>query len=690
MTNHHLQRDACIAFITMLAAHAACAQQAPIRQLDPVVVSASRTEQRQFDSPAAIDSIPIDGFRTASPLINLSELTGPVPGVIVRNRENFAQDLQISVRGFGTRSTFGVRGVRILIDGIPATMPDGQGQVSTASLSSAKRVEFLRGPLAQLYGNAAGGVMQVFTQDPPDVPFARLSAGAGSDGQRQFGASIGGGTATLGGVLDVSRYSTDGYRDHSAAERTQLNAKVVVKPSSVTTVTGIVNGFRQPGTQDPLGLTRADFEANPRQAIPAAYTFDTRKSAEQWQTGMVVDHQLSPSDTLNARIYGGTRKINQTLAFSGAAANSSGGVVDLDRNYGGLGLNWTHKTRANGLPLAWTVGIEADRMKERRRGFVNNNGISGATRRDEDDVARNMDVFGQVDWTFAPAWRAIAGFRASEVRFSVDDNHVTAASPDDSGAVRFWNTSPVAGLVWHANDDVNIYANLGRGFETPTLAESAYRSGGTGPNFSLRESTNTQAEIGMKMRRGRHNIDLAVFDARSKDEIVLQSNIGGRSIYQNADRVHRRGAEASWQANWGSVTSRVAYTWLDARFRQGFTSGTSSIAAGNRLPGTPMHSLFTDLEYRPVAPLALGVEMRAEGKSYVNDLNSDAASGYAVVNLRAGYEFKAGPAKWHLFGRIDNLLDRQYAGSVIVNDGNGRFFEPAAGRRFFVGLRSMF
>ncbi|OGB25269.1 MAG: ligand-gated channel protein [Burkholderiales bacterium RIFCSPLOWO2_02_FULL_57_36] len=690
MTNTNRTHQFLSVLAAMLLVQAARAEQQPVKQLDPVVVSASRTEQRRFDAPAAIDSVPIDGFRTASPLVNLSELTGSVPGVIARNRENFAQDLQISIRGFGTRSTFGVRGVRILIDGIPATMPDGQGQISTASLSSAQRVEFLRGPLAQLYGNAAGGVLQVFTQDPPSAPFARLSTGAGSDGQRQIGASVGGGTENLGGVLDVSRFSTDGYRDHSAAKRTHLNAKVVAKPSSSTTVTGIVNGLRQPGTQDPLGLTRADFESNPRQATRNAYIFDTRKSVEQWQAGVVLDHELSPSDSLNGRVYGGTRKINQTLAFSGGDPGRSGGVVDLDRGYGGFGLNWTRKTSANGLPLVWTVGVEADRMKERRRGFVNNNGVSGATRRDEDNVASNRDVFGQLDWTLAPAWRAIAGFRSSEVRFSVDDNHINANSPDDSGSVRFRNTSPVAGLVWHAGDDVNIYTNLGRGFETPTLAESAYRRGGTGPNFALRPSTNTQAEIGMKIRRGRHNIDLALFDARSKDEIVLQSNIGGRAIYQNVDQVQRRGAEASWQANWGAVASRVAYTWLDARFRQSFSNGAAVIAAGNRLPGVPMHSLFTDIEYRPAAPMSLGVEMRAEGKSYVNDVNSDAASGYTVFNVRAGYEFKAGPAAWHLFGRIDNLFDRRHAGSVIVNEGNDRFFEPAAGRRIFVGLRSMF
>jgi iron complex outermembrane receptor protein len=672
----------------------ALAQQVEPKQLDPVVVSASRTEQRRFDAPAAIDAVQVDPFRAASPLVNLSELTSAVPGLQVRDRQNFAQDLQVSVRGFGTRSTFGVRGVRILIDGIPATMPDGQGQAATASLTSASRIEVLRGPLAQLYGNAAGGVLQVFTKDPPVAPqpgFVGLSVGAGSDNQRQLGASVGGGTQTLGAMVDVSRFSTDGYRDHSAARRTQINAKMVARPSSDTTVTAVVNKFDQPKSQDPLGLTRADFERNPRQVVPAAITFDTRKSIEQQQAGVVIDHRLSASDTLNARIYAGQRQVFQTLAFSGAAANSSGGVVDLDRDYGGVGLSWTHKTRANGMPLNWTVGFEADTLKERRRGFVNDNGTPGTLRRDEDDSARNTDVFGQVDWTFDPQWRLIAGLRASRVRLSVDDNYITGASPDDSGSVSFRNTSPVVGLVWHASEAVNVYANLGRGFETPTLAESAYRAGATGPNLSLKASTSVQGEVGVKMKSGRHEVDLAIFDARSDNEIVPSQVIGGRSVFQNVDRVQRRGAEASWHASWGKFGTRLGYTWLDARFKQAFSNAQGGrIAAGNRLPGAPEHSLFTEVEYRPTDALTTALEMRAESKAYVDDVNSDAAPGYAVLNLRTGYEFRMGSARMNLFGRIDNLLDKNYAGSVIVNDGNGRFFEPAAGRRLFVGLRTLF
>lgn len=685
-----------LAILVVLPA-AQAQEPAPSSTLPEIVVSASRSEQNRFDAPAAIDVVHVDDFSAQSPLVNMSELLGPVPGVQVRERQNYAQDLQISVRGFGTRSTFGVRGVRILIDGIPATMPDGQGQASSASLSSASRIEVLRGPMAQLYGNSAGGVVQVFTREPPTKPEASFSLGAGSDDQRLFGVSAGGGNETLGGIIDVSQYSTDGYRDHSAARRTTINAKLVARPSSDTKITAILNSFDQPLSQDPLGLTRADFESDPRQVTPRAIAFDTRKTITQQQVGFVLEQRLSDADTLNARIYGGTRKVFQSLAFPGDELAQAGGIVDLDRGYGGVGVSWKHETKANGLPLSWTLGLEADSLSERRQGFVNNGGTPGALRRDENDHAKNTDVFAQVDWTFAPQWRATAGVRASRVRLSVDDDYIapnadpTLDNPDDSGSVEYRQTSPVVGLVWSASDNVNMYANVGKGFETPTLAEAAYRTGGTGPNLDLRASTSVQAEIGAKIKSGRHLMDFAIFGSRSRNEIVQEQSLFGRAIFQNVDGVERRGIEASVRSDWNSrLSSSVAYTWLDARFGDAFSSANGIIDSGNRLPGAPEHSLYAELQYKWQNAVTTALEMRADSKVYVDDINSDAAGGYAVFNLRAGYMFTAGPARMMLFGRIDNVFDRAYAGSVIVNDGNQRFFEPSPGRRLYIGLRTQF
>ncbi|MCM3606080.1 TonB-dependent receptor family protein [Cupriavidus pauculus] len=661
--------------------------------LPDVVVSASRNEQRRFDAPAAIDSIAVNPFTATSPLVNLSELTLTSPGIAVRDRQNYSQDLQIAVRGFGSRSTFGVRGVRLFVDGIPATMPDGQGQASTFDLANAERVEILRGPFAQMYGNASGGVVQVFTPDPPTKGFTgRASSGFGSDGQWQAGVSLGGGNDKLGGTLDAWTYQTDGYRDHSAARRYQLNAKIVAQPTSATRITGQFNYFNQPLAEDPLGLTRAQAEANPRQSVAAATQFNTGKEVEQTQAGVVVDHRLGERDSLSFRLYGGGRQLTQRLGFSGAAPSSAGGIVDLDRTYGGGALSWTRKTTANGLPLQWTAGIEANGMRDARHGYVNNNGQQGALRRDETDEAADYGAYAQFNWTVHPAWELVGGVRASMVRLRIDDHFVTAASPDDSGTSTYHNVSPVLGAVWHAHETLNVYANLGRGFETPTLTEVAYGPGGTGANLGLQASTSRQGEIGMKWQSGGQRLEAALFDADSHSEVVPLSNDNGRTVYQNVDGVRRRGLELGWRGAFGAAqrfTAGLGYTYLDAYFGESFVNAQgATVAAGNRLPGTARHSFGADITYRPWGQWMVGVEAKADSKVYADDLNTQAAPGYFIFNLKTGYTFKLGGTQLYVFGRIDNVADRHYIGSVIVNEANGRYYEPAPGRRFFVGMRA--
>ncbi|WPB57514.1 TonB-dependent receptor [Xylophilus sp. GOD-11R] len=663
--------------------------------LPEVAVRGSAEAQRRFDSAASQSSVAVDGFRTAAPLVNLSELLVGQPGVVVQDRQNYAQDLQISVRGFGSRSTFGVRGVRILVDGIPATAPDGQGQAATAQLPSAERIDLLRGPLAQLYGNSAGGVVQVFTREPRPGGGASASVAAGAYGLRVAGASFDFGDRTLGGLLDISHMQTDGWRDHSAAERTHLNGKLVARPSADTKITALINLFDQPRAQDPLGLTAAQFRTDPRQSVAVSDVFNTRKSIAQNQLGLVLEQRLGPQDRVEARVYGGTRDVTQYLSFSGAATNSAGGVVDLGRRYGGAALSWTHTIpTASGLPLSWTAGLAADRQREQRQGFVNDNGVSGALRRDEVDRAGNTDAFAQIDWQATDRWRFIAGLRASRVRLAVDDGYVTAVNPNDSGDREYRQTSPALGVVWSVADNLNLYANAGQGFETPTLAEMAYSVAGTGPNFGLGAARSRQFEVGAKWQAERLRLEAALFEARSRNEIVPAATINGRTVYQNADSVVRRGAELAVVGKpFGSMrwTPRLAYTRLDAYFDSAYsTAGGAAVARGNQLPGTAKDTAQLVLDAEPGFGWRVGADVSLSAKAFADDLNTQSAAGYGTVALRAGREFRAGGVRWYAWGRLDNLFDRSYVGSMIVNDGNSRFYESAPGRRLTVGLRGQF
>lgn len=669
--------------------------------LDAVVVSVTRDEERAFDAPASIQAVGAETIRGAGPQVNLSEALSRVPGVSVLNRQNYAQDLQLSIRGFGARSTFGIRGVRLLVDGIPATMPDGQGQASTIALPSAGRIEVLRGPLAQLYGNAAGGVVQVFTADAPAAPFGLASLDAGSAGTLRSGLQAGGQFGAVNALVDASTFHTDGARVNSAARREQLNARFRAELSEATRLTLVANLHDSPWSQDPGGLTRAQLASDPRQAGTNTVAQAAGKAVLQNQLGAVLEHRQDAERQWRARLYYGERTLENRLSIPPAAqapATSAGGVVAFDRAFWGIGLQVTQRLRTGAAgALFATAGIDLDQAVEDRRGFLNTGGVPGALRRDETDRVGNLDLYGQLRWVVDPRWSIVAGVRSSQVRFRIDDRYLSPGNADDSGSVAYRRTSPVAGVTWSPLETLNLYANLGQGFETPTFNELFYRTGGGGPNLGLRASTSRHAEIGAKARLGEgQRLDVALFDARTRDEIVVDQNVGGRSSFRNAGRTERRGVELAWAARWSPEwSSWLAITWLQASFLDAFTGGGGlPVRAGNRLPGVPDRMAFAELAWRPGwgAPwgLVAAIEAVHVGRLFVNDANGDSAPPATTANLRLGLQQRVGGWTLRQTLRVNNVADRDTVGSVIVNESSQRFFEPAPGRQWFAGVSASF
>ena len=673
---------------------AAQSNDAPVARLDPVVVTATRTEQRVQAVPAAISRIDGDALRAGRAHVNLSEGLGEVPGLQARDRQNYAQDVQISVRGFGARSTFGIRGVRVYVDDIPATLPDGQGQVTHIELGTVGRVEVLRGPFSALYGNSSGGVISVSTEPPAGPPRVDASVAVGSDGLQRTAATARGTAGALGYTLGASRFTTDGYRQHSAAERRLANARLSWKLGPDTRLTLVANHVDLPVAQDPLGMTRAQWAADPRGVDPAALAFDTRKTTQQTQGGLVLEHGIDASNLLRVMVYQGHRATTQFQAIPVATQASPlhpGGVIDLARDYEGADLRW----RWQAPTLTVIGGLAADALRERRQGTQNfigtTLGVRGALRRDETNRVRNADPYLQAEWRPTPAWLVNAGVRRSAVSFRSEDRYVTAANPDDSGAVRYTATLPVLGASYAVNDTLHVYATAGRGFETPTLNELAYRpSGATGLNFALQPATSRSLEAGLKLRtRDGRELTLAAFETTTAREIVTQTNLGGRATFQNAGATRRRGLEVSASTALGrDLQAQLAATWLDAIYRDGFLTCTatpcaaasSRVSAGNRIPGIARTALFGSLAWQPAGGWRLALEGRALSRVWVNDLNTDAAAGHATLAVAASHQRELGPWQLTTALRVDNLTDRRFAGSVIVNDGNGRFFEPAPGR----------
>lgn len=679
-----------------LAAASLCLGGLHAQTLEDVVVSASRAAQRSFDAPAAIQSIDRQTIEGAGPQVNLSESLNRVPGLTILNRQNYAQDLQVSIRGFGARSAFGIRGIRLLVDGIPATTPDGQGQGSSISLTSTERIEVLRGPLAQLYGNSAGGVIQAFTRDAPETPEFAAQLYTGSFGMRrsdwQYAARLG----SVGLVADYSTFNTDGFRDHSETERKQFNGKLSFAPSAGTRLNVVFNQFDMPRANDPVGLTAAQRDANPAQAGNNVVSRGVRKEVLQNQLGASLLHTLDDDRSVTARLYSGTR---DNIQYQTGLASSTGAWVGLNRDYSGAGVQYNARTRIGSQAVQWVLGYEFDRSKERRQGGAAALGEKTSTTRVEDNQADNSDLFVQASAQLSEQLSALAGLRYSTVRFASQDHFLSDG--DGSGSVRYQATNPVLGLTYHASNSLNLYANYGKGFESPTLVEVAYSGGGKPAfNTSLAASRSRHYELGAKwVPMAQSRLDFTLFQIDSSDEIVVASSTGGSSTFKNAPGTQRTGWELSGSTqltpHW-RVT--LAASQVDAKFSQTFTSSGTTVQAGNKIPGIPQSFLFSELlwtsqsasmgaKQRNSLGSQAGIELTQAGRLYANDTNTASADGYATLNLKASHGWALGGGSVTAYARVDNLTDKRYVGSVIVNQALAQFYEPAPGRNWTLGLR---
>ena len=666
--------------------------------LSPVVVTATRVDQSAFDLPVSIDSLSKEQLQDGRLQINLAESMGRIPGIVVNNRNYLAGDTQISSRGFGARAGFGVRGLRLYSDGIPATMPDGQGQVSHFDLGSAARLEVLRGPFSVLYGSSSGGVISVFTEDGEPGNKIEPSVAFGSYGSRRLGTKASGDTGSLNYVFDVSSYTTDGYRDHSAGKRELQNGKLRWNPDADSSVTLVLNAVDMPDLQDPLGLDRRSYEANPKQALAGAYSNNTRKSSDQQQVGLAYEGRISADSTLNSTLYLGQRK-NITFQSIPAASQtpdtSPGGVSALAREYWGIDLRWTHKGQLAQAPLTFSAGLNYDNLDEARKGYLNfigsQLGVLGALRRDEDNQLYNFDQYLQAQWEPSKAWLLMAGLRRNAVQFSSKDKYIAGTNLDDSGSVNFSDTTPVLGATWRANDGLNVYATFGKGFETPTMNELAYRNAAPGMNLGLQAAKSNNLEVGVKTILGKKTLfNVALFEVRTENEIVVDTSLFGRTYYRNGGRTERSGLEAALSTGWDNgINLALAYTNLSARYSD--TVAGSTIVAGNAIPGIPGATLTAEATWKhKPSGFNAGLELRSVGKIWVDDANSDAAEAKTMANLRLGFEQNTSGWRLKEFLRIDNLGNRTAVGSVIVNEGNKRYFEPEPGRNWLLGAAASY
>mgnify|MGYP000110708363 CR=1 FL=1 len=626
------------------------------------------------------------------------------PGVVALNRNNYAQDLQISIRGFGSRAAFGLRGIRLITDGIPASMPDGQGQASTVSMTSTDRMEVLTGPLAQLYGNASGGVIQTFTREAGETPEAQVSLYTGSFGMQRTDWQFSQRSGNVGLVADYSTFDIDGYRVNSGAQRKQLNSVITVDAKPDTRFKFIVNIFDMPYANDALGLNATQLATDPSQAGTNAVARRTRKTVKQEQVGAVAEHRVNSDLQLQARIYGGTRT---NLQYQ-----STNMWTGLERRYEGLGLQANGKANVfNGQRMNWVVGVDYDHAQEQRQGGAAAVGEkSGALTRNELNEATNQDYFAQANWSLGERYTLTTGARQSNVTLKSRDDMTTGV--DGSGSVTYKATSPVIGLTWHAQDNLNVYINQGKGFETPTMAEAAYSLDASNNfvekfNPNLQASRSTHLELGTKwLPSSSTRLDAAWFQINTSNEIVAALSSNGKTAYANAAQTKRDGFEFALRnqhsTHWRTQASA---TLMNATYQAGTAS--YSPTNGNSLPAIPKRQLFASLQWsekgfaqtkqKPALGLEAGLDLISRSRMWANDANSSTtgtsgdyalAHGYSQLNARVRQRYQVGQARVEAFVGMDNLTNKSTVSSVIVNQSLKQYFEPGLPRSWVIGVQS--
>lgn len=651
--------------------------------LPTVEVSAPRLAREIYATPAAVSTIEQDAIAQGQQRVRLDESLNRVPGVFLQNRDNFAQGQRISIRGFGARAPFGVRGITVMVDGIPYTLPDGQAQLDAIDLDSAERIEVIRGPSSVLYGNAAGGVIDITTADGRDNPGTRLRMGAGSDGYQKMALQNGGVQGDWSHHISLTALNVDGYREQSSTEKYLLNAKLRRELGSDRALTAIINLLDNPRSEDPGALNAREVAEGRDQAAPNSLALDAGQTVDQQLIGLQYEDLSAGEGELYLKGFIAQRDFEQQLPFVGSSR------LGYQRDYMGASAEYHHEVTLGNLPLNYIVGVDAVRQKDDRfRNDVNPQGAVGEPLADETQTATSTGVFAQGDLALSELLTLSLGTRFDRVDLDVDDDF--AADGDQSGQRTFNEWSGSAGLSYRYRPQHQAYINTGTAFETPTFSEFANPAGG-GFNPSVEPQKAWNREVGLRgyIEPLALDYDVALFSVRVRDELVPYDE-GGRTFYQNAGDTKRDGVELAlgWQlADQWRLDSALTL----ARYEFDEFATPSERFDGNRIPGLPEQTWVNQLTWENLDERFATLETEYVGDLVADNANETSVDSYWLVNLRVGDGWQLSQqTRLSAYVGLRNLLDEEHYSNVRLNGTFGRFYEPAPGRSVYGGVELSF
>ncbi len=659
------------------------------QQLAPVVVISTRLETKETQIPIAMTVLDGNRIKTGNQRLSLFESLGAVPGLFAQNPDNYGQGLRLSIRGFGARAAFGIRGIRVVVDGIPESTPDGQAEVGNIDPSHIGSLEVVRGPSSSLYGNAAGGVINLTTDNATDLPLIELKASTGSFGFRNLTIKTALHKNKFQYVLSATHNQSEGYRANGQMKNTILNSKLRFDFDSLTSLKLLINYANSPTDNDPGGLTAAQIIENRQQAQPNNLKFGAGKQYEQGRVGLVFEKKTG-NHLLFARGFVTKRTLSNFLAFQVAGAGS------VDRVFGGGSVQYQFSYNKNKVSYRIRVGLDVENQNDTRRRFDNLAGERGKMTFDQLEQFKNTALFLTQDMSIGKI-TFLAGVRYDNIKQQVTDNFLIDG--DQSGMKSYRVINPTLGIVQQLGQRSSIYANTGTSFETPSMSELSNNPSGVGGfNADLKPQRAANLEVGTKLFiKNRLRIDIALFSINVQDELVPFQITGqaGRVFYRNAGASKRKGIEIGITSIiTKGLTFHGAYTYSDFRYKNYQT--TVGVFDGNALPGIPKQTAYGELRYfNRTGFYAIG-QARNASNFFADDANVITASGYTLTNFRIGKVWKSiGQKKKPLshslniepFLGLNNAFDVQYFQNVQINASASKYFEPAMARYWFGGIK---
>ncbi len=639
--------------------------------LENVVVKSTKinTIQKQIPLSVTLKSFSKDkNFDSQSSFSNFIKNT---PGVFTTSSNNFSQDLRISIRGFGARSAFGIRGLKLIVDGIPETTPDGQSQLDNLPLGLISNIEILRGPNANLYGNSSGGVISINTLSDPNEKYYRTSGIFGAYQYQSIQRTRVFDWKNSNLIIHYDKRRSNGYRDQSGYKSNILNLKYINELNQKNKIIWQINYTNSPYAFDPGGLKLSEVENNRRQARKNNIDYDTYEKVEHIKTGISWNYKKNENSFFDSYFFYQQRDFYSKLPFN------YGGIISIDRNYFGFGTKYTTNKNFQNRNTSLVLGVDYLSQSDDRKRFKNNFGLRGEITLDQ---IENFDTSGFYlvnQTTYNSGLLLRYGIRYD----------INSIGIDSDNKVNLDKVNPSLGLSYSINSSDNIFFSFGTSFETPTLNELSNNPDGSGFNKDLKSNNALNYEVGWRKLLPNISIEAVAYITNSDNEILPYEIelFPGKNFYRNVGSTLRTGIELSSSFSFKSWLFNINYTLSKNRFKD-FTLDGNDLSE-NLIPGIPSQMLDLEILFKLSKKSTLILTNRHIGERYADNLNQTLVSSYNIFNIKysrevlKNSEFSIG---------VNNFFNQDYFDNIRINAFGKRYYEPAPKRNFYFGVNFSF